>query len=90
MHTYRTKNMKFDHPEYLYTNMPNNDRTHKSKQATHREPLDWSGSSLGLFMGLLSMVTLIIALILYFALVNQEDYQLVAILVNNVSGRLLS
>ena len=59
----------------------------KSKQATHREPLDWSGSSLGLFMGLLSMVTLIIALILHFALVNQQEYHLVAILINNVSGK---
>ena len=70
-------------------NVSNNNNMHKSNQAPHREPLDWSGSSFGLFMGLLSMVTLIIALILYFALVNQEDYQMVAILVNNGSGRLL-
>ena len=36
---------------------------------------DWSSSSFGLFMGLLSLVTLIITLILYFALVNQEEYR---------------
>jgi hypothetical protein len=36
-----------------------------------RQPLDWSSSSFGLFMGLLSLVTLIINLIIYFALVNQ-------------------
>jgi hypothetical protein len=36
---------------------------------------DWSASSFGLFMGLLSLVTLIITLILYFALVNQEEYR---------------
>ena len=59
----------------------------KPQKATHREPLDWSGSSFGLFMGLLCMVTLIIALILHFALVNQQEYHLVAILINNVSGK---
>ena len=74
---------------YLSLKITRNNNTQKSKQATHREPLDWSGSSFGLFMGLLSMVTLIIALILYFALVNQEDYQMVAILVNNISGKFL-
>ncbi len=36
-----------------------------------REPLDWSSSAFGLFMGLLSLVALIITLIVYFALVNQ-------------------
>lgn len=36
-----------------------------------RHPLDWSSSSFGLFMGLLSLVALIINLIVYFALVNQ-------------------
>jgi hypothetical protein len=61
----------------------------KQQQATHREPLDWSGSSFGLFMGLLSMVILIIALLLHFALVNQEEYHLAAILINNISGKLL-
>ena len=67
-------------------NMQNN---HKPQQATHREPLDWSGSSFGLFMGLLCMVTLIIALILHFALVNQQEYHLVAILINNISGKFI-
>ena len=61
----------------------------KPQQATHRAPLDWSGSSFGLFMGLLCMVTLIIALILHFALVNQQEYHLVAILINNISGKFL-
>ena len=68
-------------------NMHNN---HKPQQATHRAPLDWSGSSFGLFMGLLCMVTLIIALILHFALVNQQEYHLVAILINNISGKFYS
>ena len=36
-----------------------------------RQPLDWSSSSFGLFMGLLSLVALIINLIVYFALVDQ-------------------
>ena len=47
----------------------------KSKQqATHREPLDWSGSSFGLFMGLLSMVILIIALLLHFAFKGLKSF----------------
>ena len=87
-HYLKQQQTKFAHPANTPANARNN-KMHKSKQATHREPLDCSGSSFGLFMGLLSMVTLVIALILYFALVNQQDYHMVAILVNNVSGKTL-
>ncbi len=52
-------------------------------QQQQRAPLDWSSSSVGLFLGLLSLVTLIISLIIYFALVNQDDFRLVAIVVNS-------
>ncbi|XP_040580037.1 proton channel OtopLc isoform X2 [Lepeophtheirus salmonis] len=52
--------------------------------------LDWSSSSVGLFMGLLSLVGLIISLILYFALVNQEKYRLLAVLINNIMDTLIN
>eukprot|EP00095_Tigriopus_kingsejongensis_P005656 maker-scaffold209_size256900-snap-gene-0.22 protein:Tk05656 transcript:maker-scaffold209_size256900-snap-gene-0.22-mRNA-1 annotation:"conserved hypothetical protein" len=54
-------------------------------QIQTREPLDWSSSSVGLFLGLLSLVTLIICLILYFALMDQSDYKPMAIIINSVS-----
>lgn len=41
----------------------------------HQQALDWSSSSVGLFVGLLSLVALIITLILYFALVDHEDFR---------------
>jgi hypothetical protein len=40
-----------------------------------QQTLDWSSSSVGLFVGLLSLVASIITLILYFALVDHEDYR---------------
>ena len=61
-----------------------------TKKHHQREPLDWSSSSYGLFMGLLSLVTSIITLIIYFALVNQDKYQLFAILINNVSDTVIN
>ena len=56
----------------------------------HREPLDWSSSSFGLFTGLLSLATSIIALILYFALINQQEFRYVAILANNISDTIIN
>ena len=47
--------------------------------------MDWSGSDIGLFIGLLSLVTLTITLILYFSLVNQERFHLIAVLIINVT-----
>lgn len=49
----------------------NEDLCEEDVQQNQRQPLDWSSSSFGLFMGLLSLVALIINLIVYFALVNQ-------------------
>lgn len=48
-----------------------------------REPLDWSASSVGLFLGLLALVTLIISMILHFALIDQHDYTTLAIAIDS-------
>jgi len=56
----------------------------------HREPLDWSSSSYGLFIGLLGLVTSTVVLILYFALVNQNDFRFFAILANNISDLIIN
>ena len=53
-------------------------------------PLDWSNSEVGLFLGLLSLVTLTITLILYFSLVNQSDYQLIASVIININDSLIN
>ena len=53
-------------------------------------PLDWSNSEIGLFLGLLSLVTLTITLILYFSLVNQADYQLIASVIININDTLIN
>ena len=76
-------------PEYVVVGDNNSDEA-QPQVKKHREPLDWSSSSFGLFMGLLSLVTLIIALILYFALVNQEEFRLFAILANNISDTIIN
>jgi len=55
----------------------------KREKVYHR--MDWSGSDMGLFIGLLSLVTLTITLILYFSLVNQERFHLIAVLIINVT-----
>ena len=55
----------------------------KKEKVYHR--LDWSGSDVGLFIGLLALVTLTITLILYFSLVNQEQYHLIAVLIINIT-----
>lgn len=55
-----------------------------------REPLDWSSSSFGLFIGLLGLVTSTVVLILYFALVNQDDLRFFAILANNISDTIIN
>ena len=57
-----------DNPRYvLLDDMSRSTDNH----GVSRQPLDWSSSSFGLFMGLLSLVALIINLIVYFALVDQ-------------------
>ena len=53
-------------------------------------PLDWSNSEIGLFLGLLSLVTLTITLILYFSLVNQPNYQLIASVIININDTLIN
>ena len=53
-------------------------------------PLDWSNSEIGLFLGLLSLVTLTITLILYFSLVNQPSYQLIASVIININDTLIN
>ncbi len=40
--------------------------------------------------GLFALVTLTITLILYFALVNQEDFHLIAVLIINVSDTIIN
>ena len=40
--------------------------------------------------GLLALVTLTITLILYFALVNQKDFHLIAVLIINVSDTVIN
>ena len=62
--------------------MVGENETNKEK-VYHR--MDWSGSDVGLFIGLLALVTLTITLILYFSLVNQEQYHLIAVLIINVT-----
>ena len=57
---------------------------------TAHHPLDWSNSEIGLFLGLLSLVTLTITLILYFSLVNQTDYQLIASVIININDTLIN
>jgi hypothetical protein len=42
------------------------------------------------FAGLFALVTLTITLILYFALVNQEDFHLIAVLIINVSDTIIN
>ncbi|TRY70709.1 hypothetical protein TCAL_10106 [Tigriopus californicus] len=54
-----------------------------SGQRHVREPLDWSASSVGLFLGLLALVTLIISMILHFALIDQHDYTTLAITIDS-------
>ena len=53
-------------------------------------PLDWSNSEVGLFLGLLSLVTLTITLILYFSLVSQTNYQLMAIMIINTNDTVIN
>ena len=53
-------------------------------------PLDWSNSEVGLFLGLLSLVTLTITLILYFSLVSQTNYQLIAIMIINTNDTVIN
>ncbi|XP_023336803.1 uncharacterized protein LOC111707854 [Eurytemora carolleeae] len=52
--------------------------------------MDWSSSAIGLFLGLLALVTLTITLILYFALVNQENFHLIAVLMINVNDTIIN
>lgn len=80
-------------PEYVMIRDLNHSslqRQRSSTQQHQRAPLDWSSSSVGLFLGLLSLVTLIISLIIYFALVNQPDFHLVAIVVNSAADSIVN
>ena len=52
--------------------------------------LDWSQSEVGLFFGLFALVTLTITLILYFSLVSQVKYQLIAVLVINITDTIIN
>ena len=70
-------------PEYIMVG--ENGAVDPKRESDNRRPLDWSSSSVGLFLGLLSLVTLIIGLITYFALIEQEEYTTVAVLVNTLS-----
>ena len=65
-----------NHPTFA---MVGENETKKDRKVYHR--LDWSGSDVGLFIGLLALVTLTITLILYFSLVSQEEYHLIAVLI---------
>ena len=59
-----------DNPRYVLLDDMSSRSTDNHGEVS-RQPLDWSSSSFGLFMGLLSLVALIINLIVYFALVDQ-------------------
>ena len=69
-----------NHPTFA---MVGENETKKDRKVYHR--LDWSGSDVGLFIGLLALVTLTITLILYFSLVSQEEYHLIAVLIINIT-----
>ena len=64
-------------------------RREQNKTKSHH-PLDWSSSAVGLFIGLFALVTLTIGLILYFALVSQERYHLIAVLIINISDTVIN
>jgi len=57
----------------------------EEKKEKTSQRLDWSGSALGLFLGLLALVTLTITLLLYFTLVNKERFHLLAVLIINIT-----
>jgi len=61
----------------------------RKKERQYRR-MDWSSSAIGLFLGLLALVTLTITLILYFALVNQENFHLIAVLIINVNDTIIN
>lgn len=61
-----------------------------TKKERPHHGMDWSSSAIGLFLGLLALVTLTITLILYFALVNQENFHLIAVLIINVNDTLIN
>jgi len=60
------------------------------KKEREHQRMDWSASAIGLFLGLLALVTLTITLILYFALVNQESFHLIAVLLINVNDTIIN
>jgi len=62
-------------PVYLLDDKPSPGSKQPSSSLRKHQALDWSSSSTGLFLGLLSLVFLIITLILYFALVDHQDYR---------------
>jgi len=62
----------------------------ETKKDREHQRMDWSSSAIGLFLGLLALVTLTITLILYFALVNQKDFHLIAVLIINVSDTVIN
>jgi len=62
----------------------------ETKKERQYRRMDWSSSAIGLFLGLLALVTLTITLILYFALVNQENFHLIAVLIINVNDTIIN
>lgn len=60
------------------------------KKERQYQRMDWSSSAIGLFLGLFALVTLTVTLILYFALVNQEKFHLIAVLLINVNDTIIN
>ena len=74
----------------MWANVGNRSKLTMSGEAseqteTCRKRLEWSGSDVGLFTGLLVLVTHMITMLLYFSLINQPNYRYMAVLIMNIT-----
>ncbi|KAG0729809.1 Proton channel OtopLc [Chionoecetes opilio] len=58
--------------------------TYVARKARHHYSVDCAHANRGLFMGILILVLTIISLILFFVLINNEDYKSIAIMEGNI------
>lgn len=58
--------------------------TYVARKARHHYSVDCAHANRGLFMGILMLVLTIISLILFFVLINNEDYKSLAIMEANI------
>merc|ERR1719369_2509595 len=66
-------------PEYEFVEVGS------GRSETLQRRWDWSGSDIGLFAGLLALVTFTITMLLYFSMVNQKQFQHIGVLMINIT-----